>query len=550
MRLLAVLFGLIGPPSAAWAEVELVLLAPGPALPELEAALSTGQNADTLAADLLDACLALGYGDAAVELVPSGAGWRAEIDPGPPWQLGEIRFVGSQRFRAEDLVQRLDARPGQRFDARALGRDLERLLAGWGRAGHLFARFRLQPRRAAGERVDLVVFVDEGPVVILGEVRARGNETTAPAVLQRAAGLRPGQPIDMRDIEEAGDRLRRLGYFAEVRGPVLVRAAAPDTLDAEFVVVETPTHSISGVLGYVPAGEGQKSRLTGFLELALHNIFGSGRELDLSWARMNSEEFTLDVQWHEPWVFGTSASAQLFFQQVVQDSTYLEDAFGGNISYPIARGTEGSLRFARTRVIPGRRGDGLSPAESRTRSVGVGLRRDGRDHRWNPRRGTLVKSTLDAGRRDASTLLRATTQAALHLPGWGRQSWALGTRLWALEPGPGEIQLPDLFRVGGVGSLRGYRQDELRVLRGGLVSIEMRLHTAATSRVGIFVDAAHLNRAEAAEVGTEFVWKTLLGYGFGVRIGSRAGLVAIDYGIAAGDSPATGKLHVGIQSIF
>ncbi|NIM99429.1 MAG: hypothetical protein GTO24_15570, partial [candidate division Zixibacteria bacterium] len=41
-----------------------------------------------------------------------------------------------------------------------------------------------------------------------------------------------------------------------------------------------------------------------------------------------------------------------------------------------------------------------------------------------------------------------------------------------------------------------------------------------------------------------------LGYGFGLRIDSKAGLLGIDYGLGEGDSFSQGKVHFGITNRF
>jgi outer membrane protein assembly factor BamA len=526
------------------------LRAAGPDTTELRAALPPAGDASAIAEGLLDVCLADGFGDARVEVRGEQANWFASIDPGPRWRLGEVRFSGSSLFSSDDLRARSDLRRGAPFHAEAVRRDLDQLLEEWGARGHLFARFEVHPQRAADAHVDLRIWVEDGPPVYLGRVVARGNQVTQVSTLRRAARLRSGELIDTRVLTTAADRLRRLGYFARVAEPRLLRGAAADTLDLELSVEEAATHAIEGVLGYAPAEAGRTGRLTGFLHLSLHNIFGSGRELDLNWERIAAEEFTLDAVWRERWIFGSAASVLLNFAQVVQDSTYLEDRFGLDLTTPFGRKSEASLRFSRSRVVPGRRADRLVPAASRTRSVGFGWRHDGRDHALNPRRGLRIDATTDFGRRERRTLVRSALFGVLHLPGMRRQSWAFGVRLLSLEGTPGSIATPDLFRVGGSRTLRGYQEGSMRAARGGIGTAELRFHTAAASRVFLFADLGHLRLAGASDEGTAFVWKTRMGYGLGARIGSNAGLLSIDYGVAAGDPISSGKIHLGMRNLF
>jgi len=43
---------------------------------------------------------------------------------------------------------------------------------------------------------------------------------------------------------------------------------------------------------------------------------------------------------------------------------------------------------------------------------------------------------------------------------------------------------------------------------------------------------------------------TRIGYGFGLRLESRAGTLGFDYGLGKGDSPGQGKLHVRLSAEF
>ncbi|MFQ6003658.1 MAG: BamA/TamA family outer membrane protein, partial [Candidatus Zixiibacteriota bacterium] len=114
------------------------------------------------------------------------------------------------------------------------------------------------------------------------------------------------------------------------------------------------------------------------------------------------------------------------------------------------------------------------------------------------------------------------------------------------------VPFPEQFRLGGINSLRGYREEEFSGTQVAWANLEYRFLLGSGSRFFIFVDYGYFFRkARLAEneILREISGKKL-GYGFGIRIDSGAGLFGIDYGIGEKDRLSEGKIHFGIVNRF
>ena len=126
----------------------------------------------------------------------------------------------------------------------------------------------------------------------------------------------------------------------------------------------------------------------------------------------------------------------------------------------------------------------------------------------------------------------------------------------ALLLGGDDATLPlELFTLGGSESLRGYREDQFRGTVVALASLEYRLLLGRVSRIFPFVDLGYYYRpcTTAAEddgyrVRTES--DIVVGYGFGLRVDSRAGVLGLDYGLGRGDGVRDGKVHLRMENLF
>jgi outer membrane protein insertion porin family len=131
-------------------------------------------------------------------------------------------------------------------------------------------------------------------------------------------------------------------------------------------------------------------------------------------------------------------------------------------------------------------------------------------------------------------------------------SWiaAIGLHARALDSDEPEILLPDLYRLGGARSLRGYREEQFLGSRIGWVNVEARYWLGTASRLFVFEDVGAAYRKQILNgVNQE---ETLLRFasGIGLRVETALGVWGIDYGVAQGDNPLQGKLHVSLQSSF
>lgn len=142
------------------------------------------------------------------------------IAPGSPARVAEVRITGDVKLDRQELLARLESKPGMPFDALRLQNDLQRIREWHLRRGYLAPRLS-PPRleRAEGENaVAVEIAVDSGPLV---EVEVEGISLSAEQRRQLLPILRQGG-LDEATLEEGRlnllDHVQRQGYFfAEVK---------------------------------------------------------------------------------------------------------------------------------------------------------------------------------------------------------------------------------------------------------------------------------------------------------------------------------------------
>ncbi|MGD8395942.1 MAG: BamA/TamA family outer membrane protein [Candidatus Eiseniibacteriota bacterium] len=508
---------------------------------------------------LLAAEAAAGYLEARVVAVrdePEGVGIRAvfEIDEGPYRPLAACVVRGATLFDPREVLELCGLRIGRPFEPAAFERGISDLLGRYENRGRPFAT--VEPEFAwRDDGLQLVVEVREGPLVEVGRLEVRGNRVTRRRVIERLAGIERGVPFAQRDLERARSRLVRSGLFAAVE-PI---GLAQDVDRTQGVLVVTvregnPNRAI-GVLGY----SGSEQGLTGLFDLELGNIAGTGRRAHARWEGRGNGVGLFRLDYAEPWVLGTPITLAASLGRTVQDTLYtLSDVeLVGELEltpdWSVGLGWE---RESTVQTL----GEVIGTARN---ALVVRTDFDARDSRTAPRTGwrVAVESRLarkrlrfrDDDAPDASVAL-VTAEFGLERPhAWTRHHVTLvRLRGQGIISDEGVIPFYELYPLGGATSLRGYREEQFRGSRVGLLTVEQRFQIdAAGSRIAGFTDIGVVSTSSTALTpagGARTLFK--VGYGVGLRLETRLGLVGVDYGLGEGDGPLDGKIHFLLEAAF
>lgn len=487
-----------------------------------------------------------------------------EITEGPLLRVGKIGISGNGFLDTERILAMFDTRANKPFREWELERDIESLLTVYENNGYPYCQVYLSDFRIGEEQnLNFDLHIEEGPLVIIDGIEVEGNELTKDYVITRELRLEPGDVCRQRKVDQAQKRLERLGLFDRVYPPRLEHRGREDRATLIVGVEEGKPNAMNGVLGYNPAPEGGDGYLTGLIDLSFLNLFGTGRRLDAHWSRMDPYSSKLKFGYWEPWLFGVPLDLGLELEQVDQDTTYVLTRAAATLRMPLADCLAGNLGLGWERVIPDPRG-GLALARSRKLTGTIGFEFDSRDDRLNPSRGVFYRASAEYGiKRNRATAhytppkkrvesSKFTLDLEHFVPTFRKQVLAIGLHGGQIRSQEEVVPISEQFRLGGANSLRGYREDQFTGSRIAWSNLEYRFLLSKRSRAFLFLDLGHYSRKTQSSVTGEIerLSGKKVGYGLGLRLDSRLGIVGIDYGLGQGDSPMEGKVHFGVRNEF
>ncbi|HEY1363088.1 MAG TPA: outer membrane protein assembly factor BamA, partial [Xanthobacteraceae bacterium] len=176
------------------------------------------------------------------------------VDEGRRYRFGAVDVVSHvAALDAAPLRASLRVAPGDVFDGEAVEKTAEELAVAIGKRGHRFVSVRPRLRRnGAGDAIDLVFALEDGPHQYIERIVVHGNSKTREEVIRREFDLAEGDAFNRVLIERAERRLKALALFKSVKISS-EGGSAPDRVVLHVQVEEEQTGTFAFSGGYSTA---------------------------------------------------------------------------------------------------------------------------------------------------------------------------------------------------------------------------------------------------------------------------------------------------------
>jgi len=480
------------------------------------------------------------------------------------WISDDIKIEGNQFLDTKKLLSQINLKPNSSYSVDLLERGIEGILTLYEEKG--FPYCQISPSHfkiSEGGRLSFSFLVNEGPRVKIKEIQLEGLKTTKRVVILREMGTEIFGFFSQSRLNAGLKRIERLSYVKQIEEAQLLAEDNPEEGILRITLVERRNNTFSGILGYAPAVGNRKGSIFGRMDLVFDNIFGTGRRTEWSWSRKDPYSSRFLFLYREPWVFGFPPTLELKLSQLDYDSTYLQLSFSAKLLFNSTDRVSWGIEGGWEKVVPGSAGKTYLP-DSRKYKMAVIFSVDLLDQPDNPRKGLLYQTEAGYAQKtnhptsffipekQRTYLINFSFDLNHFIPTLRKQTFLVGLHLKGLSTDEDQVPVSDQFKLGGINSLRGYREEEFFGSKIAWSNLEYRFLLNQSSRFFLFGDYGYFQRKVLS--GTDEAVKRIsgkkLGYGFGLRIDTKAGLLGIDYGLGENDSFSQGKIHFGVTSRF
>jgi outer membrane protein insertion porin family len=472
------------------------------------------------------------------------------IYEGEQCRVGELIFYGNNKISTDTIRSVINFQVNDIFSPADLETDMENILQIYDESGYPYASAEVKQIKPAigidSAKLLIEINIDEGEFVTIDEIRIAGNKSTKDDVIIRELNLKPNEPFRFTKIRSIKSKLQRLNLFDQVEEPKLF--AMDNNHGILIKVTEGNTNTFDGILGYNPKKGDRNASVTGFINISMRNLFGTGRKLHLLWKKESQLTQEIGIRYTEPWMFNIPLSLGGAFQQRKEDTLYIKRAVEVNSDFKFTESISVGGLVKQEFITPSATAQNIAGVYQF--SGGLNIVYDTRDDRITPTDGIFYQTIYEVGSTKINDKTSAIQRIGIDVEAYCNilQSQIIKVGLYGRTVNCGNIQLSDLYRFGGTNTLRGYRENEFIGSRIFWSNIEYRFIAAPRSFFYGFIDLGYYYKPLIA--ADKIFEKGKYGYGIGTRIQTTIGLLGLSFAFGEGDSFLQGKIHIGLINEF
>lgn len=437
--------------------------------------------------------------------------------------------------------------------------------------GYPFAKVFLDSVVIDKTNISAKLTLDKGQLYKIDSIVVKGSARLGKTYLYNYIGVKPGDLYNEEAMRRLNARMRELPFVKEIKPAELF--FKDKKVKLVLYLDDRKASTFNGVLGFLPNSNATQNRpiITGELHLRLLNALNRAELFDINFRRLQISTQFLDVKASYPYLLniplGLDGSINLYrrdstFLSIIQNFGVQYLMAGGNYlkAYVENRGSRllSTTGFENATVLP-------PNADVSTLQYGLELRVDKLDYRFNPRKGLSIFAKAGIGNKNIrqnpninpqvyeglalrTTQLNTEVQLAYYIPLAKRHVIKTGF-MGAYLYNPTAFN-NELYRLGGINSLRGYTDEALFVSGFGIFTLEYRFLLEQNSYLFAFTDGGYYER----RIIQGFTSKRPLGFGSGVAFETKVGIFSLVYAIGNELNNTVqfrnGKIHFGITSYF
>ena len=267
------------------------------------------------------------------------------VREGRSFRIGQVSAVSAiEGVDAADFQAVMRLRPGVTYSPAIIDNNVTRMEELALRKGLNFVRVEPRvTRNDADGTLDIQFVIARGERIFVERIDIEGNTTTLDQVIRRQFKTGEGDPFNAREIRQAAERIRALGFFKDAKVEARPGSAA-DQVIVNVDVEEAPTGSLSFGASYgVNSGAGLN---IGFSET---NFLGRGQALSVN-ITTGTDSVDSSISFVEPAFLGRDVA--LKFSAGYQTTDYSETLYNTrsiwispSVEFPLSDRSRLELRY-------------------------------------------------------------------------------------------------------------------------------------------------------------------------------------------------------------
>ncbi len=435
--------------------------------------------------------------------------------------------------------------------------------------GYPFAKVWLDSVSIGDQKISGVLMINKGPYVKITKINVKGSKKISPKFIATYLRLKEGNAYSEKNLRQISNRLKEISFIKEIRKHEVL--FTPEGAEV-FIYVETIKNSnFNGIIGIQPDDQTGKINITGELQLRLKNLLKHGEMLNIHWRKLQPQTQDLKIELNWPFLFKTPFGLDGGFYLYKRDTSYLNLRAKAGVQYYFKGGNylKAFYEFFSTDIIStsliNAPSDLTQLADARTNSYGMSYFNRSLDYIFNPRKGFVIDLEGSVGLKKIrknpafddslysdvnlkSTNYSLSAKIEGYIPLAKRHVFKLNNITRTILGN--QILENEMFRFGGLNSLKGFGEESFLATFYSIVNFEYRFLIDRNSNVFAFFNAAYYEKNLSSGYFNDWPY----GFGVGINFATKFGTFSLVYALGTQQNQPilfrNSKVHFGYIAYF
>lgn len=383
----------------------------------------------------------------------------------------------------------------------------------------------------------------------IDNIIVKGYEKFPKSYIKRFLKLKKGKTFNLTEIKKKVELLEDLRFAKKLREPEVLFTKDSTTL--YLYVEKAKTNNFDGFLGFGTNENTNKIEFDGYLDLRLINNLNYGETINLFYKSDEIDQQTFRVDTELPYLFGSPVGLQAGLNIFRKDTTFSNAKQYTKINYLVNSQHKVSAGISSTKSTNLLDSDTSVLNDYTTNYYTLGYNFT-KPQFYDPLFPINFWLDFSAGFGDRKNDLGNQNQTVFNIDSYKifnlNSKNSIYTRFNGAILNSDDYLDNELFRFGGINSIRGFEENSLVANLYGVVNTEYRYRLSNGIYIHSVLDAAYFENQITDSK------EKLFGFGFGLGLLTNAGLFRLNYSSGKSENRqfklSDSKVHVSLTATF
>ncbi|NVJ89190.1 MAG: hypothetical protein HWD82_07090 [Flavobacteriaceae bacterium] len=356
--------------------------------------------------------------------------------------------------------------------------------------GKSFSKVSLKNINIKNDLLFANLIVEESRSRKIKKTIVKGYEKFPKSYLKNYFKLKKRKTFSKDLIEKISENSNNLNFVNEIKAPEVLFTKDSTLLYLYFKKISN--NSIDALISFASQENGGVL-FNGNVDLKLSNIFNTGEQFELFWNSIGNERQEFRVKTILPYILNSPVSTNLEFSIYRQDSSFTNTKFNSIFNYDINQKLKIGLYYSSESSEELEKATNTTSFDNYFIGINVNFNEIKNDIFRNKKLFFNIASSFGKRNGEAATSNQFKIQSKANYL-WefnSRNSLYINNEIGVLNSD--QYFLNELFRVGGVNSIRGFNEQSIFTKNYTFINLEYRYLTSNSSYLYTITDFGIIN---------------------------------------------------------